>query len=80
MRRFVQMHVLTGYALVSRADGAQAIGYSYYVCEDGKGLIGDLYLLKQYRTWELEERALFQATLDAMWQTPGIHRIEAQLH
>jgi ribosomal protein S18 acetylase RimI-like enzyme len=78
VRRFVQMHVLTGYALVSRADPARAIGYSYYVCEDGKGLIGDLYVLKQYRTWELED-ALFQATLDAMWQTPGIHRIEAQL-
>jgi ribosomal protein S18 acetylase RimI-like enzyme len=78
VRRFVQMHVLTGYALVSRTDPVRAIGYSYYVSEDGKGLIGDLYILKQYRTWELEN-ILFQATLDAMWQTPGIHRIEAQL-
>lgn len=78
VRRFVQMHVLTGHALISRANPAQVIGYSYYVCEDGKGLIGDLYILKQYRSWEYEN-ALFQASLDAMWQTPGVHRIEAQL-
>src|SRR5580704_16087552 len=50
VRRFVQMHVLTGYALVPRGDPRHPIGYSYYVCEDGKGLIGDLYILKQYRT------------------------------
>jgi ribosomal protein S18 acetylase RimI-like enzyme len=78
VRRFVHMHVLTGFALVSRADPTRAIGYSYYVCEDGKGLIGDLYILKQHRTWEFEN-VLFQASLDAMWQTPGLHRIEAQL-
>jgi ribosomal protein S18 acetylase RimI-like enzyme len=78
VRRFVHMHVLTGFALVSRADPTRPIGYSYYVCEDGKGLIGDLYILKQHRTWEFEN-VLFQASLDAMWQTPGLHRIEAQL-
>jgi ribosomal protein S18 acetylase RimI-like enzyme len=78
VRRFVHMRVLTGYALLSRADPTHAIGYSYYVCEDGKGLVGDLYILKQHRTWEFEN-ALLQASLDAMWQTPGIHRIESQL-
>jgi ribosomal protein S18 acetylase RimI-like enzyme len=78
VRRFVQMHVLTGYALVLRADPAQAIGYTYYVCEEGKGLVGDLYLLKRHRTWE-NENALLQVSLDAIWQTPGVHRIESQL-
>jgi ribosomal protein S18 acetylase RimI-like enzyme len=78
VRRFVQMHVLTGHALISRSDPSRAIGYSYYVCEDGKGLIGDLYILKQYRNWE-RENALFQASLDAMWQTPSVNRIESQL-
>ncbi len=78
VRRFVHMRVLTGYALLSRADPTHAIGYSYYVCEDGKGLVGDLYVLKQHRTWEFEN-ALLQASLDAMWQTPGVHRIESQL-
>lgn len=78
VRRFVQMHVLTGYALVSRADPTRAIGYSYYVCEDGKGLIGDLYVLKQHRNWDSED-VLFRAALQAMWQTPGVNRIESQL-
>jgi ribosomal protein S18 acetylase RimI-like enzyme len=75
VRRFVQMHALTGYALEA---AGRLIGYCYYVCEDNKGLIGDLYLLKQHRSVE-NENALFQATLDAMWQTPGIYRIESQL-
>ncbi len=78
VRRFVQMQVLTGFALVSRGEPGRVIGYSYYVCEDGKGLIGDLYLLRQYRTVE-NENALLQASLDAMWQTPGVHRVESQL-
>jgi ribosomal protein S18 acetylase RimI-like enzyme len=78
VRRFVQMHVLTGYALLSPVNPGQIVGYSYYVCEEGKGLIGDLYVLKQYRSWEFEN-ALFQASLDAMWQTPGVRRIESQL-
>jgi ribosomal protein S18 acetylase RimI-like enzyme len=75
VRRFVQMHALTGYALASRG---RILGYAYYVCEDGKGLIGDLYVLKQHRTAE-NENALLQTSLDAMWQTPGVRRVESQL-
>jgi ribosomal protein S18 acetylase RimI-like enzyme len=78
VRRFVQMHALAGYALVLRGLPARTIGYSYYVCEEGKGLIGDLYVLKRFRTAE-NENALFQATLDALWRSPGVHRVEAQL-
>ena len=78
VRRFVQMRALAGYALVSLARPGQVVGYSYYVCEDNKGLIGDLYVLKQHRSAE-SETALFQSTLDAMWQTPGVTRIESQL-
>lgn len=75
VRRFVQIHALAGSALVSHG---QVIGYCYYVCEDGKGLIGDLYVLKQQRSLEFES-ALFQSSLDAMWQTPGVQRVESQL-
>jgi ribosomal protein S18 acetylase RimI-like enzyme len=75
VRRFVQIHALSGSALVS---GKNVIGYSYFVCEDGKGLIGDLYVLRQHRSAD-HEYALFQSSLDAMWQTPGVHRIESQL-
>jgi ribosomal protein S18 acetylase RimI-like enzyme len=76
--RFVEMHALSGYALVSTERPGQVIGYSYYVCEDNKGLIGDLYVLKGHRSLAFEH-ALFQSTLDAMWQTPGVLRIESQL-
>jgi hypothetical protein len=46
VRRFVNLQALSGYALVV---GSQVAGYSYYVCEDGKGLIGDLYVLREFR-------------------------------
>jgi ribosomal protein S18 acetylase RimI-like enzyme len=75
VRRFVHMQALSGFALVR---GQRVAGYSYYVCEDGKGLIGDLYLMREYRTVE-NESALLGAALDAIWRTPGIRRVEAQL-
>jgi ribosomal protein S18 acetylase RimI-like enzyme len=75
VRRFVQIHALSGSALIVRN---QVIGYSYFVCEDGKGLIGDLYVLKRHRSAD-HEYALFQSSLDAMWQTPGVNRVESQL-
>lgn len=75
VRRFVQIHALSGCALVC---GNRVVGYSYFVCEDGKGLIGDLYVLMRHRSAD-REFALFQSSLDAMWQTPGVQRIESQL-
>jgi ribosomal protein S18 acetylase RimI-like enzyme len=75
VRRFVHMQALSGYAL---RRGRELAGYSYYVCEEGKGLIGDVYVLRQHRTVD-HENALLGASLDAMWRTPGIRRVEAQL-
>src|ERR1700675_819403 len=59
VQRFVQMQALNGYA--------------YYVCEEGKGLIGDLYVLARARTPEHED-SLIQAVLDSLWRVPGIRR------
>jgi ribosomal protein S18 acetylase RimI-like enzyme len=78
VRRFVLAHALTGTALVSPGRPKEVVGYSYYICEDSKGLIGDLFILKQHRT-ERNEYSLLQASLDALWQTPGVNRVEAQL-
>src|SRR5690242_5566523 len=61
VRRFVGMQALNGFALV---DGARTIGYSYYIREDRKGLIGDLYVRARERTPE-REKALIQATVEA---------------
>jgi ribosomal protein S18 acetylase RimI-like enzyme len=75
VRRFVGMQALNGFALV---DGARTIGYSYYIREDKKGLIGDLYVRQRERTPE-REKLLIQATVEALWRSPGVHRVEAQL-
>ncbi len=75
VRRFVDLRALNGCALT---EGADVIGYLYYVLEDTKGLIGDLYLREGYRTPDRENR-LLQAALDPMMDNPQIHRIESQL-
>jgi len=75
VRRFVDMRALTGFTLPRDKEIA---GYGYYVCEEGKGLIGGLYVGRRYRTVE-NENTLLNAILDAMWRTPGTRRVEAQL-
>ncbi len=75
VRRFVHMQALSGFALMLND---KVSGYVYYVCEDGKGLIGDLYLLREHRTI-LHENVLLEAALNAIWRTPGVRRVEAQL-
>ena len=77
VQRFLAMRALTGFALPS-SDGALACGYAYYVADDDKGLVGGLFVSELYRTPE-NEAALLRAVLDAMWKTPGLQRIEAQL-
>jgi len=75
VRRFVDMRALTGFTLPGEKELA---GYGYYVCEDGKGLIGGLYVGRRYRTIE-NENLLLNAILESMWRTPGTRRVEAQL-
>src|SRR5580704_11984144 len=55
VRRFVDLRALNGGALVE--DG-QVVGYLYYVLEDNKGLVGDLYVRREMRTPERENRLL----------------------
>ena len=75
VRRFADMRALTGFTLPGEKEIA---GYGYYVCEDGKGLIGGLYVGRRYRNVENENK-LLNAILDSMWRTPGTRRVEAQL-
>jgi ribosomal protein S18 acetylase RimI-like enzyme len=75
VRRFSGMQALDGFGLIA---GPRLAGYVYSVAEEGKGLIGDLYVSPRYRTTE-REGALLKAVLDSMWRMPGMHRIEAQL-
>jgi ribosomal protein S18 acetylase RimI-like enzyme len=75
VRRFVEMRALNGAALVE--DGA-VVGYAYYVMEERKGLIGDLYVRGAERTVE-RENALLEWALEATMANPAIVRIESQI-
>ncbi|MBI4902899.1 MAG: GNAT family N-acetyltransferase [Acidobacteria bacterium] len=73
--RFVGMRSLSGYALV--VDGEVA-GYSYYISEPCKGLIGDVFLARRFRTWERENQ-LIETTLRALIELEMVRRVESQL-
>src|ERR1700733_4801075 len=75
VRRFLEMQALNGYALLING---YPVGYCYYVAEERKGLIGDLYVMKDYLSVENEER-LLTAVVEGLMKTPLIRRIESQL-
>lgn len=75
VRRFMDLRALNGSALVQ--DGA-VTGYVYFVLEENKGLIGDLYVCRSART-ETRENALLEAVLRPMMGVSQISRIECQL-
>jgi ribosomal protein S18 acetylase RimI-like enzyme len=75
VRRFLDMQALNGYALVANS---QPVGYCYYVCEEKKGLIGDLYVMKDFLSVD-REQLLLGAVVDTLVKTPNVHRIESQL-
>ncbi|MGA7239286.1 MAG: GNAT family N-acetyltransferase [Bryobacteraceae bacterium] len=75
VRRFVDLRALNGCALL---DHGHPTGYLYYVLEENKALIGDLYLRRGYRTVEREDQ-LLRSALEAIVQNRQITRIESQL-
>ena len=75
VERYVGMRSLDGVALLDRGE---VVGYSYYVQEERKGLIGDLYLIRAVRSAE-GERHLLDAVLAMLARNPVTRRVEAQL-
>jgi ribosomal protein S18 acetylase RimI-like enzyme len=75
VRRFVDLHALNGTALLENGEVA---GYLYYVLEDNKGLIGDLYVRHSARTPD-REFSLLETALEAITANPAITRVESQL-
>ncbi len=75
VRRFVDLRALNGSALL---EGGVVAGYVYYVLEDNKGLIGDLYVSRDVRDLD-RENLLLEAALDPIMASPQIDRIECQL-
>src|SRR4051812_47820204 len=74
VRRFVDMRALDGCALIENGGVA---GYTYWVLEEDKGLIGGLYLRRGLRTPQRED-ILIEAALDPMMQSLPVARIESQ--
>lgn len=75
VRRFVDLRALNGCALLA---GNDVIGYCYFVLEEHKGLVGDLYIRRGSATPD-EENRLLAAVLNEMMNAPFISRIESQL-
>ncbi len=74
VRRYVDLHVLGGVALV---EAGAVTGYAYFVVEENKVLIGDLYVREAARTAE-RENALLESALEIMGTAIAARRIEAQ--
>jgi ribosomal protein S18 acetylase RimI-like enzyme len=75
VRRFLDLRALSGCALI---DDKQAVGYSYFVLEEHKGLIGDLYLVPEHRS-AATENLLLHGALAGLVTGSQASRIEAQL-
>ncbi|HWR15955.1 MAG TPA: GNAT family N-acetyltransferase [Terriglobales bacterium] len=77
--RYVDARILPGYAAVERG---RLHGYSFFVYEQNKGVIGDLFVaeesLRKGGDHEIEKR-LITHVCETLEQSPGVHRIEAQL-
>src|ERR1700720_1979334 len=84
--RYMDAKILPGYAAIERGS---IFGYSFFVYEQNKGVIGDLFVRESVRDsvrdggrgpdrHEVEERLLTHV-IETLQQSPGIHRVEAQL-
>ena len=75
IKRFLEAHALAGSVAFENGNAA---GYSFYVMEEQKGLIGGLYVSAQFPQAQIAQR-LLEETLFAMRAVPQMERIEAQL-
>jgi ribosomal protein S18 acetylase RimI-like enzyme len=76
--RYVDAKILPGYAALERG---RVFGYAFFVYEGSKGVIGDLFVANGNRVLnghEVESR-LVTHVVETLQQSPGIHRVEAQL-
>jgi ribosomal protein S18 acetylase RimI-like enzyme len=76
--RYVDAKILPGYAALGRG---RIFGYAFFVYEGNKGVIGDLFVSNDNRNsnrHEIETRLLTHV-IETLQQSPGIHRVEAQL-
>jgi ribosomal protein S18 acetylase RimI-like enzyme len=74
--RYVDAKILPGYAAVERGS---IVGYSFFVYEGGKGVVGDLFVSPRRVDTHRIEAQMAEHVIATLQQSPGIHRVEAQL-
>jgi ribosomal protein S18 acetylase RimI-like enzyme len=75
--RYIDAKILPGYAAIERG---KVLGYCFFVYEGAKGVIGDVFVESASGARRREiENELLTHVIDTLQQSPGIHRIEAQL-
>ena len=84
LRRHIDTHSLPGYVALWQG---RVAGYCFFVYEDQKGLLGDLYVLAAHRGSPPRREgergpiatALLEHALETLEQSPVVQRVEAQL-
>jgi ribosomal protein S18 acetylase RimI-like enzyme len=76
--RYIDAKILPGYAAIERG---RIFGYTFFVYEGSKGVVGDLFVANGSRLSNAREVELKLLThvIETLQQSPGIHRVEAQL-
>jgi ribosomal protein S18 acetylase RimI-like enzyme len=74
IRQVVRQRDLMGFVAMS---GSRAIGFAYYVVENERCTIGDIYVTKDWRGAGVD-RQMVAAILDALEHGPRLRRIESQ--
>ncbi len=75
IKRFLDAHSLAGFAAL---ENGQTAGYSFYVLEEQKGLIGGLYVSERFPQQAIGRRLLDELLFN-LRAIPQLERIEAQL-
>ena len=74
--RYVDAKILPGYAAVERGN---IVGYAFFVYEGSKGVMGDLFVSPRRVDARQIEAQMAEHVIETLQQSPGIHRVEAQL-
>ncbi|MGB8768602.1 MAG: GNAT family N-acetyltransferase [Candidatus Korobacteraceae bacterium] len=74
--RYADAKILPGYAAVERGN---IVGYSFFVYEGSKGVVGDLFVSPRRSDARAIELQMVEHVIETLQQSPGILRVEAQL-
>ena len=75
VRRFLSLQALNGHAMIV---DRKPVGYTYFVAEERKGLVGDLFISEPYVSQE-NETLLLNAAVSSLVRFSSVRRIESQL-